>query len=720
MRSMRNNFASFGRGGPWSALVGSASAAPINLLVFALLCVGSGPVFAADIDVSGGGWWHSRELKRTVELLVRPEQNPTLEAGAIEDAALILISEMQSDGYLRPKVKAQLERTGGEKQEFIWDESLATFLPRPLEAAKVDYHLEPGVRYLVSKVVIEGLNALSLSEGEAYFRSENYLVPQASNRIYTPQRFERAQANLQEELRQRGYANARVEGQVTARDDKTGDIDLKVVVVQGPRWEIDTVVLAEPVEPAPAPELLERQKGRPYSTIWEQGFAERVRSFYHQRGYMDVKVELSMQAGVPTAANDPTQAPVRIGLTVKPGQRVLAGPVRFAGADVVKQSVLMRQSHVREGEPLNPEKVNDTRENLIRLGVFRTVDLGYEPVDGPVRSPVFNLTPGREQDFNLLAGWGSYERLRGGLEYRHYNVFNLAHQVRADLVQSMKSSRGEVNYLVPDLFGESIDGTATLFGLRREERSFRREEYGGSVGAKRHIRELGGDVSATYTYQSLRTVNSSLETDPRDLISAKVASIDLTFLRDRQDNPLRPRRGYRLFVRTEFAAKILGGEVDYQRIEVGGTWHWRVGRGRWIHAGASHGAVTTYGGDGDSLPVNKRFFPGGENTVRGYSEGEAVPRSADGTFIGAKSYLLLNLEFEQALTRNWSLVAFSDTIGIADRLADYPMHQMLSSVGLGIRYHSLIGPIRLEYGHNLNPREFDPSGTVHFSVGFPF
>ena len=131
--------------------------------------------------------------------------------------------------------------------------------------------------------------------------------------------------------------------------------------------------------------------------------------------------------------------------------------------------------------------------------------------------------------------------------------------------------------------------------------------------------------------------------------------------------------------------------------------------------------VTTFGAPDDSdLPVSVRFFPGGDGSIRGYPQGEAAPRADNGLFIGAKSYVLANLELEQALTSNWSVVVFADAVGTAARLADYPFAEKLYSVGLGVRYQTIIGPVRVEYGHNLNPRPLDPSGTLLISIGFPF
>ena len=88
--------------------------------------------------------------------------------------------------------------------------------------------------------------------------------------------------------------------------------------------------------------------------------------------------------------------------------------------------------------------------------------------------------------------------------------------------------------------------------------------------------------------------------------------------------------------------------------------------------------------------------------------------------MGAEAYGLASVEFEQALTPKWSLVLFSDSLGEAARIQQYPFETGLFSIGLGLSWRTVIGPVRLEYGHNLNPRSGDASGTVQFSFGFPF
>ena len=141
---------------------------------------------------------------------------------------------------------------------------------------------------------------------------------------------------------------------------------------------------------------------------------------------------------------------------------------------------------------------------------------------------------------------------------------------------------------------------------------------------------------------------------------------------------MRPRHGYHVTTQLEIANRVLGGVTQYQRFETSGAYHTPWGEGRWIHVGFSHGVILTLGAMNDlDLPVNKRFYPGGDNSIRGYQSGEAAPRDALGRFIGAKSYGLLNLELEQALTQSWSVVAFGDALGTATRLKDYPFRERL-------------------------------------------
>lgn len=675
------------------------------------------PAEPAEIEVNGLGWLKNREQRRALERLLSTERGPTLDANAIEDAEFLLMSALVEQGYLKPVITTRITGPDGAETSFVFDASLETPLERSLEARRLELEVERGVRYRFTRVRFNGLQAVPAEEAETFFLGERVLIGRGAAQAYSPARLNRAVSGLEAELRRLGYAEATVRASDVRLDDRTGEVEVDVDVVEGARWEA-TGLRTEGAESEVGGLSLQPFVGQPWTQYWEQDVAEAIRNHFYRKGYADVRVRMSRTTGAPLNGVKHVEALARI----EPGPRVTVGEVRFEGAQKTSRTVLARRVRATPGEPLDPLSIEQARFRLGRLGVFDRVDVRYEPDSGPVRDPVFVVKEGRELEANLLLGYGSYEQLRGGVELRQFNLFGRAHQSRLLLVQSLKSSRGEYSYTVPELFGESLDGTARVFGLQREEISFVRQEYGANFSLAAPLRFLGANATAGYTYQALLNDDNTLTTRTADEQHVTAASVDVTIVRDRRDNPLRPRRGYRAYVQAETASEYLGGTVDYQRLEFGGSYHHPAGRGRWIHVGLNHGAITTFGSqtDDSELPVNKRFFPGGDNSIRGYQSGEAAPRGADGRFIGAKTYLLLNLELEQALTTKWSVVAFVDALGTAARLADYPFADKLFSVGLGVRYQTLIGPVRLEYGRNVDPRVDDPSGTLLLSVGFPF
>ena len=685
------------------------------LVVFAL--VAATQLSATDLHVKGLGWFDNRAAEQKLKVLVRGPRAAVLDANALEDAALILISALNDQGYLEPKLAVEVTLPDGRLASYPLDARIEPPLPRPLTATTATLRFAAGRRYALREITFAGLLALPEKEARAYFVGEVTLLPLISERIYSPGRLLGAAANLEEALRQLGYAEAEVTPGEAQIDRSTGDVRVRIAVQEGRRWVVNALQFAIADGNAPPAKLDHDLTGRPWTSLWRQDTATAIRRWYYARGHPDVQIKLVAQT---TPAADGTNS-VTVTASIIPGPEVRLGHVRFSGNTRTRDATLRRLVRSKPGALLDPVKFNDSQARISRLGVFRTVELRYDPPDADTRDVVYDLIEGRRQEVNLLAGYGSYEQLRAGVEWRHYNLFGRAHTDSLKLVQSMKGSSGDYTYTVPDLFGTFTDGSARLFGLRRQELSFVSKEYGANVSLLWPLRKLGLAITTGYTFKHLRNDDNQLATSATDQRQADVASLDLGVVHDRRDNPLRPRKGYKLALQLESANRALGGEVVYQHAVFSASWHTAWGAGRWIHAGFSQGTVTTFGAPDDSdLPVSVRFYPGGDGSIRGYQRGEAAPRNAAGLFVGAKSYMQANLELEQALTPKWSVVVFGDGLGTAVSLRDYPFNEKLFSVGLGVRYQTIIGPVRVEYGHNLNPRPRDPSGTLLVSIGFPF
>lgn len=672
----------------------------------------------AEIKVKGYGFFGNRELRATLKLLHGEEELPPfLRPSFIEDSVLVLFSRLERDGYLNPSIKVVVTDGSGEERSFTWEQPLQEPLPRTLEVKKAVFQIEEGVLFYYDFIGFRGLDALSLDDAVHFFIETDALIPLKSGRVYSPENLSRGVENLRDALRRDGYQSARVNPTNLMVLTNTGAVTVDIVVEEGPRSFVRSIqgVIHIPGSDDP-PSTNVVSTNLVYSETWRQDYRQQLRKSFYEEGYADTTVEILQLRREPAGTNVFLDLQAR----VRPGERIRVGQVMFRGNEETSERMLRRKVRISEGDLLDPITAERGRYTLARLGIFDSIELTYEQHPGEdMRDVVYTVEEGKEIDINLLFGYGSYELLRGGFEIEQYNLWGLAHHSRLRAIQSFKSTRGDYTYTMPELLGRDFDAFGTASYLRREEISFLREEFGAGAGVRRVFRPIDTDVSLRYQYQVLNA--SELDPSPADgLLEANVGSFIFDLRHDRRDNPLVPREGYKVLASLEVASEVLLGDVDYQRVETGASYHLPIGRSTWLHFGIAHGFVTTDSGPENDLPFNKRFFPGGDSSIRGFQYGEAAPRNEEGMLVGAEAYMLANLEFEQALTRSWSFVLFFDALGMARRLDSYPFDEELYSAGGGLRWKTIIGPVRFEYGHNLNPREEDPSGTFHLSVGFPF
>lgn len=703
---------------PWPAILLGACA---------LAAVAAEPP-RATVEVKGLGLIHDLTQKHTLILLLGSERGPVMRAGAVEDAALMIYSSLDGEGYLEAQVRVTIVAASGGRATYSLDPMLSTPLPRPIAAREAIFEVKRGRRFTLLPVTFAGLSAMPADQAQSYFRGIGILSSLTAEQAYSPARLKTSVSNLVFELQQRGYARARATATSVKVDHSTAKVRVAVAVSQGPLWRVTTFRLdsASALRPADlgSPKLGLPEVGKPWNTGWQHDAETALRRWYYGQGRPDVRVDVVPQPGPETDG----AVAVTVVAHVVPGPFVRLGAIRFVGDTRTRESVLRPLIHAKPGQPLNLVELQDGQFRMMRLGVFDSVELSFEPATGPVRDAVYVVREGRKQTLDLLLGWGSYDELRGGLEWHDYDLFDRANDGYLKLVQSLKGSSGEYDYSVPEIFGTSADGSAKLFGWDEHLRSFLDQEYGANFAVTRNLPRLGIDLLTGYTLEQLGASADTLATQQTDLKHATVSFVQVAATRDRLDNPLEPRHGYKVYLSASEASHRLGGQVDYQEYQLSASYHTNWGQTRWFHFGFTDAGITTLGAPPtNALPPNVLFYPGGEDSIRGYALGQATYTTyTQGTagvpikeYEGDLSYALFSAEFEQALTNKLSAVFFSDNLAASPTTARYFTYR-LYSVGTGLNFRTIVGPLRLEYGRNLNPRYGDPRGTVLLSIGFPF
>ena len=693
----------------------------------------------AKIKFSGYGVLGNRKLKRLVRVMQEEDlKKEIVDANFVENAGLIILSRMREDGFLNPVVIAEMILTDGRQFAMRWRGTIDPPLPRPLSAQRVHFRVYEGQRYYFDQLTFTGLSTLTEKQARPFFIETDALIPVKSSRIFTPGRLKRGLGSMKELLERKGFQEARVEAGDIRQDDKTGAVNVRIDVNEGPPYLARSVRVETFIVTTNAPIYVETLRpNKPYSQLWQQDLIQTLKATNYVGGYPDTTVEVKTlhrdastpeppKGGTPNLLGVPPSGGPTNGVyldllaTVKTGPQIEVRNVRFTGNKETKTGIMADRVPLEPGDLLDPSKAEKGRSRLARLGVFDSVQLRYDIADDESRDVIYEVRESKSLEVNLLFGFGSYELLRGGVEVEKRNLWGRAHHARLRAIESFKSTRGDFLYTMQQFVGEEIDLFLNGFGLVREEIDFTRKEYGGGVGGLKHFTGISSDLSARYNYQVLRATDVPADLAQRSVQNPGVGAIIVDFRHDMRDSPLYPTRGYKVFTTVELASEYLAGDVDYERFELAASYHHPLGGGRFISVGMSHGLISAVDSATEDIPVNKRFFPGGEYSIRGYQEGEAAPRDAQGHVVGAESYVFGSVEFEQALTPKLSVVVFMDAVGFARDFGDYPVNEALYSAGGGLRWKSIVGPVRLEYGYNLNPRDEDPVGTLHFSLGFPF
>ena len=378
---------------------------------------------------------------------------------------------------------------------------------------------------------------------------------------------------------------------------------------------------------------------------------------------------------------------------------------------------------------------------------------------------------GQAQERFELAPRGSFEIARSNLwgKNRSVDLFTRASLKPRDVLVSdttaavaepvTNSSQYGFNeyrvlgtYREPKLFNSpaALLVTAILDQAKRSSFNFRTREVRGEAGM--HVTRFIA-VAGRYGFQHTKLFDEKFAPDDpvvplidRLFPQVRLSKFSNSLIRDSRDELLDPSRGTFLGLNTDVAMRAIGSEVGFAKTFVQAFEYFRLPVRRRIilataqRVGLAHGfsrLVETVQPDGtttvrrvaDELPASERFFAGGDTTVRGFSLdrlGTAATISEQSGFpAGGNGEIVLNAELRIDLLKGFTGVTFLDAGNIFPLASDVSLTDLRPAAGFGVHYRSPVGPIRVELGFNLAPRELVPGvlerrTVLHISLGQAF
>ena len=413
---------------------------------------------------------------------------------------------------------------------------------------------------------------------------------------------------------------------------------------------------------------------------------------------------------------------------IDPGRRATFGRVRFA--DGVKKAPfddahLARLARLKAGDSYNAADLEDLRRALIQTGLVGAASIrpvatgmaadGSERVDlvvttetAPLRTVAAQIGYSTGQGVRLEASWQHRNLLppEGGVTFRAVGA-EREQVLGAELRRRNWKKRDVTLILHSDFSAAEQDAfnarTLTLGAAVERETNI--------IWQKKWTYSIGGELVAS---SERDRSNPAAGFDTYYIVAAPLA---LTY--DGSDNLLDPTRGFRLTGRASPELSYQSGAFTYLKAQIDGTGY--LPFGRVVLAGRLH-VGTIIGASRGTIAPTRRFYAGGGGSVRGYSYQAVGPKDADNKPLGGNSLVEASLEARfrfKAFGSDLGLVPFIDA-GELDTGTLPGFSNLKIGAGLGLRYYTSFGPVRIDVATPVNPGRGDGPVAFYVSIGQAF
>ena len=675
---------------------------------------------------------------------------PVYEEGAVDDDLLNegkrnLTDYLQTLGFFDAKV--DFKRIRDEQKKHV----------------EIVYTIDRGPRHKLEEVQIEGNKYFpsSLIRERMTIQPAGWLLSQGR---YAESLLTRDVNSITDLYRTNGFSKVDVKAEV--KDNLANDPERMGVIFhisEGPQLLVHSLTITgnKTIPESELKDMLSIIAGQPFSEVNVAQDRDVILNYYFNRGFPSVQVTPDFEA----AKDDPNKVDVQY--AIEEGRRVFVDQVYVTGLENTRPQIVDRNISIKSGDPLSQLSMLDSQRRLYDLGLFNQVDMAVQNPDGTAekKNLLFDIKEAKRYTFNygfgveigtgVNAGQGTSPQGQTGISPRvSFDVTRLNFRGKDQSI-IFKSSLGALQQRVlltfeaPRFFDDpNLKFTvSTFYDNTRDVTTFTSERLEEAAQLEQHVNK---SITMLYGFSFRRVKASDFPPnfDPTTIAlnsqPVRVGMPSIAFIRDRRDDPLDSTKGNYTIANFGVASGYFGSEANFGRIFLqNSTYHsfknkWVLARSTRFGYEAPYGSCPTcLPGQSPVVPLPERFFEGGGNSHRGFSINQAGPRDpASGTPIGGSADFINNIELRlppMALPwvgQNLSLVFFHDMGNVFPTSHDLfsnffqwkqknpnsckdtsatgtcDFNFIAHAIGTGVRYKTPIGPVRVDFGYNLNPAVF--------------
>ncbi len=575
------------------------------------------------------------------------------------------------------------------------------------------YQIEEGTKVKIKHIIIEGNKNISSSKIKKAMETKEWWLLSfvTSSGYYKKDQMESDIENIKNLFFNNGYIKVIVaEPEIIIDKDKKG-MTIKIKISEGDQYKISSIDFTG--NKAFDNETIKKKIKLSPDSIFQKNMLEKdifaISTLYSENGYALISV-------TPDLTPDDKNRTVKVTLNIEEGDKYTIGRIEVSGNTKTRDKVIRREVRLDEGDTYDSSKLRRSYERINNLNFFETVEMVPKPKYKEKAMDLEVKVKERPTGFlSIGGGYSSVDKFIGMVDLTQGNLFGKGQYIKLKAELGGRSSFYEFSFRDPWFYDKPISFSAGIYRTTREYIDYDKKAFGAYIGFGKDLSEYWR-ADITYNFERATVFNiddeaSSVVKDQEGTLTT--SSISTTFVRDSRDNFLDPSRGSRNSLSLTFAG--LGGTNAFVKTLIDSGWYFPIGdttimlRGRFGYA---------KGIFNKKLPLYERFYVGGIHTIRGLGFGEAGPRDElTGDPIGGTEELIFNTEYIFPILPEMKLkgLVFFDTGNSYEDFKDFG--SLRYTAGVGFRWISPIGPVRLEWGYNLDKKHNESSNKFEFAFG---
>ena len=645
--------------------------------------------FVRDVDFVGNKHASTSDLQDKIDLRLGGVYNPV----DVQRARERMKDHYESEGYFEVQITPDIEKF-------------------PDGDVKVVFTINEGRQMKIEQIVIRGNRGLTdkqIKNAMATQERQYYILRGTVQR----QKLDEDVDRILQLYNDHGYIQARVESHDVTVDREKARVTINVVVVEGSQHRVASVSFTG-VALLPESEVRRQVKlkaGDVFSRSLLRDSVKAIEDLYSNIGRASAEVNPKLDM-LP-------ENQIAIVFELNEGPTVYVERINIVGNVRSQDKILRRELQMAEGEIFTLQKMQRSKQRLTNLGYFEKVEVNTAPGSDKTKIVVnVDVTERPTGLFSIGGGFSSADGAIGTVDLSQNNFLGRGWVAGIKIRAGANVQQGQVSFTEPWLFDRPLSAGFDLFSTRRQFVEYDYNTIGGGLRLSHPFEEfwrwhLGYRLTNDEILHLRNPTDSFLANEAGSLVTSLVSS---AITRDSRDSIQTPSKGGQISIGTEVAG--LGGDHHFTKATAMATYFKPIWLGH-ILSGRIEGGYGFGFGD-ERLPVFERFYLGGPNSIRSFKIRQISPKDESGTRIGGTSEALGNLEYIVPLPFDLRVAAFFDVGNVYGFKTKFDLTDLREAAGAGVRWVSPFGPVRVDYGFNLDKRPGEKSGNFHFSVGSPF